>query len=303
MRKHHRDVLAILVKAGNSARRLSPTQWVWDVSFGCSNPTTVTLTGRPDPGRYRDVMIGPGTAHTLEVHMETACRRCEHCVRRRRSIWTARAIAETTQASRTWFGTLTIRPEEQYRAACAAQTKAERAGYDWNTLTEEQRFGRIHGEHTAEITRYLKRVRKESGVRLRFLAVAESHKSGLPHYHLLVHEQGAPVTYRILDEQWKLGFSKWKLVDVGAARYVTKYLTKENGARVRASVRYGVVNVVAREQPEPALRHKRPERSEDSPTGGRGTRESEGLCENPSPEPMGSISQEIPRGIGTELRR
>lgn len=72
--------------------------------------------------------------------------------------------------------------------------------------------------------------------------VAERHKSGLPHYHALVHEvhQLYPVTYRILTDAWDYGHIHAKLVQgPAAARYCAKYLSKSAEARVRASGAYG----------------------------------------------------------------
>lgn len=75
----------------------------------------------------------------------------------------------------------------------------------------------------------------------RFLAVFERHKDGFPHLHLLIHEQGQPLTKSAIQAEWRLGFSQCKLVDQGpkAAFYVAKYLGKDAATRIRASVRYG----------------------------------------------------------------
>jgi hypothetical protein len=116
-------------------------------------------------------------------------------------------------------------------------------GIDFERLPPAEQFSLRHTEISRELTKYLKRVRKESGAKFRFLLVAEAHKSGLPHYHLLLHEhdQFRPVRKSVLEAQWKAyGFSKWRLIeDERAARYVCKYLSKDAIARVRASIRYG----------------------------------------------------------------
>jgi hypothetical protein len=98
---------------------------------------------------------------------------------------------------------------------------------------------------------------------MRFLLVAEAHKTGLPHYHALIHEVDPerPVRSRILRQQWTLGFSQCKLVAQGdetkSASYVAKYLAKSAAARVRASQGYGQ-NAV----PD-VLRHRSREASPD----------------------------------------
>lgn len=146
---------------------------------------------------------------------------------------------------RTWFGTLTLRPQEHFAALSRVRNRMAKSGEDFDTLSEEARFSALSGEIGKDITLWLKRVRKESGARLRYLLVSEAHKSGLPHFHCLVHEVSAegPVAERTLRKQWKLGFAQFKLVAQGdetkTARYVTKYITKSAITRVRASQGYG----------------------------------------------------------------
>lgn len=154
-------------------------------------------------------------------------------------------MSETKQAPRTWFGTLTLAPEQHANVAAACRVEARRQGDDFDSFTPERQFALRHKCIGREITLYLKRLRKEAGDGIRFLCVAEAHKTGLPHYHLLVHESEAtPVTYRQLANNWRVGFSNWKLVDdPRAAGYVTKYLTKSSMARVRASLDYGTIDL------------------------------------------------------------
>lgn len=129
---------------------------------------------------------------------------------------------------------------------------------------EVAEFKARHEEISKEITRYLKRVRKESGS-FRYLIVCEAHKSGMPHYHGLIHEHGNRVRWDALHDQWTLGISEIVLVKDGdlykevywehgkrkwrwtaeplaagqIARYCAKYLSKSVLARVRASQAYG----------------------------------------------------------------
>lgn len=76
---------------------------------------------------------------------------------------------------------------------------------------------------------------------MRYCLVAEAHKSGLPHFHVVIHHRVVPVRHKTLKEAWRLGFSDFKLVEENqaVARYVSKYLAKALGSRVRASARYG----------------------------------------------------------------
>jgi hypothetical protein len=80
---------------------------------------------------------------------------------------------------------------------------------------------------------------------LRFCLVVERHKSGDPHVHLLVHERDTAIRHKVLTSAWTWGFSKFNLVAEGEktkmAWYVAKYLSKESGAVIRASLRYGKI--------------------------------------------------------------
>jgi hypothetical protein len=123
-----------------------------------------------------------------------------------------------------------------------ARATAARKGIDLETLTDEKQFVARNAEISKEITRYIKRVRHHSRASLRYLVVTEAHKSGDPHYHMLLHEvsQDEPVRKAILKDCWDLGFTHHKLVENERhASYVCKYLSKSMSARVRASQRYG----------------------------------------------------------------
>jgi hypothetical protein len=156
-----------------------------------------------------------------------------------------------------------------------ARLRLSRNGEDFEALPANQQFQERHRECSAELTLWLKRVRQvaaidhrqsqrlaegcestrgtdcrchplsDYNVPLTYLLVAEAHKSGLPHYHLLIseHRESRPVRARHLKSQWRLGFSDVKLVaqDEGKrhAAYCAKYLAKAALARVRASQGYG----------------------------------------------------------------
>lgn len=128
-----------------------------------------------------------------------------------------------------------------------ARQEMARHGIDYDALSEEEQFRERVRAISPEITKFIKRVRKNSGAPLRYLWVAERHKSGAPHFHMLVHEvdEASPVRYDVLTSAWWFGFTRFKLIeDTKAAGYVSKYLSKDACARVRASLHYGstVVN-------------------------------------------------------------
>lgn len=251
----------------------------WDIAGRCQRPHTVELWSRPPAphrrlaaldkqaqitakavmlhfpgaevtairsakrGLPKYVGIEPGTAHSLGLTLQVKCRQCPACLKSREYLWRMRALQELRGGFRNWFGTLTLKPDEQALARARAQARATRQGSTFETFDEATQFRLVVREIMPMITRWLKRVRKESGTRFRYLLVTEAHKSGLPHFHFLLHERDAlkPVKKRTLQAQWAShGFSNVKLVN-GETRgeYVCKYLGKSSLARVRASGRYG----------------------------------------------------------------
>ena len=238
----------------------------------CSSPVTVTLEGEgaEQAPAYRPIKVVGKTHHIPPerarprpgssrrpgrrwmrrwIDLEVRCRRCSNCLAHRRRLWSARVASELRSheaiGARTWFGTLTLSPEQQFIALAQARTEWARAGKDFDKdNTEEQQFILRHRTISRWLTLYLKRVRKQASVPFRYLLVCEKHKSGLPHYHILIHEDGPGrnIPKRILNDQWIHGFSRWKLVeDLRQGTYLCKYLAKSPEARVRASGHYGRV--------------------------------------------------------------
>lgn len=229
--------------AGKGAERKSLSVLEWDISGRCTQPYVLELAGRPDPGLGgRHVVVRPGERHTLYADLTVPCRACAACLRARRRLWTQRAIVETRSSARTWFVTLTLSPDAHVLMRYRALQRLRRASVNIDVLTEDEQQAEVHNEIGAEITKYIKRVRKNSAAPMRYLCAAEKHKSGLPHYHLLIHEQfnDKPIRWKTLAQAWRLGFGTWKLVDDSlSVAYVCKYLSKSTRARVRASCRYG----------------------------------------------------------------
>lgn len=182
-----------------------------------------------------------GTGPRLFLDTFVRCRKCPACLRQRRRVWLARATTETGMAPRTWMVTLTADPQQHYLMLCRALVRLSEAGPDPRTDSEAAIFKGRADEFGKEVTKWLKRVRA-TGARFTYLMVVEAHKSGLPHVHLLIHDQSA-TTYRALTGAWRWGFAHAKLVEgPSGARYVTKYLVKSMMARVRASLNYGRQN-------------------------------------------------------------
>lgn len=259
--RHVRDVRRLAAQAlGRGGKIVGPGVIRWEIAGNCLSPRYQEIRGRSARATTLDGNTLQGDLHlnpiarmghvsnwqdppcTLEIFAK--CRRCAPCLKARSLEWTYRAKRELQAASRTWFGTMTLTPQEHFLASCRWQTG--KVGRTWAELSPAEQLKAEHEVIGKEITRWLKRVRKESGARLRYLLVVEAHKSGLPHYHVLVHETSPleAVGERTLRRQWKLGHSKFKLVEGPAvAGYVAKYLAKAAEARVRASVRYGQIGL------------------------------------------------------------
>lgn len=226
------SVAAVIAASGFKARRMAGGEWFADFAGDCERPVPRTLWGRSYemPSGERSPHVG------LDMHVR--CRKCRPCLQARRSFWIALALNEIEQAERTWFGTLTIRPDLQF--AAEARVRARGLMSD----TDEEIFGRVATEQGRLVTDYLKRLRKvvvARGGTLRYLLVTERHASGWPHFHLLVHESVVnTVRKRDLDSAWTAGFTQFRLVKGrSAAFYAAKYIGKDASGRVRGSLAYG----------------------------------------------------------------
>jgi len=215
-----------------------PRRWLtWDISGDCEKPATVNLHAR------YSATHGKSKA-PLEITLETRCRACNRCRLLRQRQWSRRASNEYRGSVRTWFVTLTARPDVQLRWRYAAALARSKAGVDFEGEPASSQFRWLlkYGAGP-ELTRFVKRVRKNSGAAMRYFLVGEMHKSGKPHFHLLVHESEfeQPIRKAVIKTAWVAGFSKVVLCrDAWAALYCAKYLGKENlHVRIRASFRYG----------------------------------------------------------------
>lgn len=232
----------LIAKAlASGATRESIMTTRWDISGDCENSFEVELAARPNhTEKWFDWT--PGKRHSLRLFLYTRCRKCKKCLRARQRLWRMRTVEELHAAPRTWFGTFTLSPKHHALIEKLASMRAKKIGLDYFALTSEEQFKLRHSEISKEITRMLKRLRKNTRTRFKYLIVAEAHKSGLPHYHALFHEIHGEkaLRWRDLATEWKLGFVNFKLVqDDNQATYLCKYLAKSMLARVRASIRYG----------------------------------------------------------------
>lgn len=220
----------------------------WDLATRCESPVYREYRGRTRPARMRPwhvIAKKVSDLYVLELHLR--CRKCAPCRKAKAWMWRMRAVTELANtAGRTWFVTLTLSPEAHFRILSLCRLRLAKQGEDFDRLEPDRQFGERVREANREITLWLKRVRKEAQAPLRYILVAERHKSGLPHFHALLHEVEAtsPVRAATIKGQWRLGFSQCKLVAEGenhqkSATYVCKYIAKDASSRVRASQGYG----------------------------------------------------------------
>lgn len=227
---------------GRGFEMRSPTAGEWNLAPGCEKPVPVQMDGAPAILRGAGYVRAPGKPFGLTLW--TKCRRCADCLRRRRNLWAYRAQEEIKLAARTWFATFTLNPHWHAVMRMRASVRLADRGSNLEMLPGDDVGAEVSAEYRRELTLYFKRLRKQTGAQLRYILVQEQHKSGLPHFHALIHEvRGTePVTHASLTSGWKLGYTKFKLVQaVQTAWYVAKYLAKEVNNRVRASLHYGSV--------------------------------------------------------------
>lgn len=252
--------------------RTSQASFAWDISNGCEAPVRFSMWARPNqivaraiadlhPDDQRkfereDVFVEVhnkayefihGGVHPLGVDLTVPCRKCQSCLLRRARLWAHKCKDEIMSSPRTWFATYTATPEQHYRWLAKARMNRLETCAPFDAENSEIEFAELCAAAGPDITRYVKRIRKESGARIRYIIVAERHLSGgenhgLPHWHALIHETPGdkPIRKAVLKGQWHHGFSRFKLIEnPAAAWYVCKYLSKDAACRIRASVRYG----------------------------------------------------------------
>lgn len=236
----HSDLLLLIADGlSKGAVQHSRMRYEWDIGGDCISPRGRTITATPEADTGRDYGYKPGKSHTLTLLLHTRCRKCETCLAQRSSLWMGRALGEIRRANRTWMCTFTLAEDQQYLYGLRAVQAEKRRGNNWDDLSSDDQLLARHRAIQGELTKWFKRLRK-SGHSFRYLLVMEAHKSGLPHYHALLHEIGDPISYRNLKSaNWALGFTRFTVAETYSCYYVTKYLAKDCKARVRASVAYG----------------------------------------------------------------
>lgn len=247
----------------------SVSRITWDVSgrgrLQCEKPVYREYLGADAVDYDYRYDRASGRHHTRALELETRCRRCGPCLEYRKLLWRGRARIEIAQSARTWFGTLTCTPQFQVLAQYRASLRLAKSGVEFAKLDHEEQFAERVKEISPEITKWLKRVRKQASVDLRqkariadgctstkgkrcnchrmsdysvplrYLLVVEEHTGGgahhgLPHFHLLIHEPASdkPVRHSVLKGKWSLGHTDFELVPSpdNEGQKIANYVTK-----------------------------------------------------------------------------
>lgn len=226
----------------NGGTRHSLMTCEWDISGSCQSPVTRELIAVNNAKFSKKNHNWSRTNGQRRMILHTRCRKCEKCLYLRSWQWALKIAFECREAPRNWFVTFTLSPHEQHLLTTRAYRRLRLAGWhatevdvyrDWKERSRE--FGFL-------LTRYFKRLRKNTGRTFRYVLVSERHKSGDPHFHAIIHDCTGMLTYREICNEWPHGFTHAKLVDATperAHRYVTKYVAKYALSRIRCSLRYG----------------------------------------------------------------
>lgn len=180
-------------------------------------------------------------------------------------------MVEARASKRCWKATLTFSPQEAFLYETEARQRARKRNNSWDMVGPRDRKRYLLAAAGRRLTLAFKRARV-NGFKVRYISVPELHKSGVVHFHLVIHEIGDEIrkqcqhcrgecgciacygtSKRQCDGRkrpccwqafWPHGFSQFKLVAEGgeaaAIRYATKYAAKDNCGRIRSSIRYGV---------------------------------------------------------------
>lgn len=155
----------------------------------------------------------------LHADIYVRCRKCNECADHKRRVWQARALFEFANCERTWFLTCTM--------AFHARLEADTSGDPVKWIRREAQL-------------FMKRIRKNTGLHIRYLCAVERHKDGTPHLHFLIHDMTGFLVKRAIQSEWRHGFSNCKLAEKDNVFYVTKYIVKDlQGGRIPCSLRYG----------------------------------------------------------------
>jgi len=225
---------AALLRGG---QQVTPRLTEWCLAPWCSSPWL-------REHHYRQEKRPDGTYRAgRQVLLRVACRACAGCLAQRQRLWFARVVQELGDSHASFLVTLTLAPEARYQIEALASRTVAKTGSGEVTFSDRAR------ELVPFVQRYIKRCRKGRAP-LRYMFVIEPHRDGVPHVHILWHMSDYAHRYAydkegypdFLRSKWSHGFTSMKRQverNDRAAGYVAKYLNKEAGLCLRASVNYG----------------------------------------------------------------
>ena len=151
----------------------------------------------------------------LDMEVTVPCGRCTSCRLEHSRQWAVRCMHEAQMHEGNSFITLTYAPEH---------------------LPED------YSVHKKELQKFFKRLRKNTGIKLRYFACGEyGDENRRPHYHAIIFGYDFPdkelytktrtgdLLYRspLLEKTWKYGFSLIGGVSFESAAYVARYVMKK----------------------------------------------------------------------------
>lgn len=141
--------------------------------------------------------------------IERPCGKCPACRSQKAQEWTYRLYAEQKLHAKSCFITLTYDDENLSRRLRKSEVTA------------------FYSLDKKELQDFMKRLRKNSGVKLRFYGVGEyGEHTHRPHFHLIVFGLDEN-DERVIRQSWQFGFVKVGSVTPSSIAYVARYCVKK----------------------------------------------------------------------------
>lgn len=172
-------------------------RWFVNAAMRCTAPVRFHWIARDS--------FGSAAKKPLVLEILFRCRSCKECERSNSRQWAARCGLEYERAARTWFGTLTLSPEQH---ALVDQWVADANLWPERSRLSDEQYEKalfrarasIVGDQMNSwlaIVRDVAYLRQHKRELIRYLLVAERHASrdtavimrNRPHYHIVLHEK------------------------------------------------------------------------------------------------------------------
>lgn len=182
--------------------------------MACTNPLIGWRAKHLNKNGNRPIVFNRNDGFT-DMEVTVPCGRCTSCRLEHSRQWAVRCMHEAQMHDGNSFITLTYAPEH---------------------LPED------YSVHKEELQKFFKRLRKNTGIKLRYFACGEyGDENRRPHYHAIIFGYDFPdrelytktrtgdLLYRspLLEKTWKYGFSLIGGVSFESAAYVARYVMKK----------------------------------------------------------------------------